>query len=673
MLRYRVSRSLAPFFIGIGLGPSLGSLPFQPADAQTAGNCGQLCQTAGAGSHKPFRGEINLDVDATDTRHGIIATHEVIPVQEAGDIVLLYPEWETASHAPTVPTASLTGLFVSVDGSRVEWRRDPLDVHAFHVPVPHGAHAISVDLQYLADRGSMRDDMLSVPWERALLYPAGWSADAIPVSASLHLPAGLAAFTSLDRTSSEAGVLRFATNSLDRLIDSPVLAARYARSVTLSGDNRSPINLDILASDSTGLEVSKDETKRMRALVEQTSLVFGEPPFRHYDAIVMLDDEMGPGGTEHLEEGENNLPARYFIEPGKQLGNRDLIAHELIHAWNGRFRQPADLWKSTFNQPVSGSLLWVYEGQSEFWGRVLAARSGLRTKQETLDRLALDAAKVANRPGRSWKSLADSTNDAVYMAGHHVGWRDWQRREDYYPEGVLLWLDVDARIRELSGGRRGLDDFAALFFRADRPFGTVSTYTFEDVCQGLDQVAPDDWSGFLNRHLTSHEDADAMAGLARAGWRLIYKAEPTETFRQDEAENGGLDLSYSIGAAFDNEGRVTSVAWDGPAFKAGLMPGMRIAKVASDPFSRDALILALSRTPQVPLTLTLAGVTGGQQLEIGYRGGLRYPRLERIFGTDDRLTPLLTARQHNPRPAQSHMRPARRSSLSPFESSMARR
>ena len=643
----RIRQAPTPFVIGLGLAAAsfLGSMA--SGHNPTASRCERFCR-ANSPSIERFRGNIELNVDATDTRHGIIKTHELIPLQTGGDLILFYPQWETASHAPTVPAASLTGLVVSVDGRRVEWRRDPLDVYAFHIPVPHGARTVTADFQYIADRGSMREDMVTVPWQRVLLYPGGWSSSAIPVTANLRLPDSLTAFTSLDRADADPAVLRFATTPLDRLVDAPVLAARHARTIRLSAERQPSITLDVLSDDPAALAVSEDETRRMRALVRQTTLVFGPAPFRHYDAIVALDDVLGAGGIEHLEEGENNLPAGYFVEPAKQLGNRDLIAHELVHSWNGRFRQPADLWSPTFNQPVSGNLLWVYEGQTEFWGRVLAARSGLRTKQESLDKLALDAAVVANRPGRAWKSLADSANDAVYMAGHHVGWRDWQRREDYYPEGVLLWLDVDARLRQLSGGRHSLDDFATGFFRVDRPLGTVSTYTFADVGRTLAQLAPYDWRGFLLRHLTSHEDADALAGIARAGWRLTYATEPTESFLQNEAENGGVDLTYSIGAVFDDDGRVTSVAWDGPAFKAGMTPGMRVTRVAAEPFSRAALLLAVSRTPRDPLTLTVGAGNTGQRLAIAYRDGLRYPRLERVPGTEDRLSSLLAARQDRP-------------------------
>lgn len=586
-------------------------------------------------------GPLSLDVDATDTQHGIIKAQETIAVPSTGELVLMYPEWETASHAPTVPLASLTGLVMEADGQRIEWHRDPLDVHAVHVTVPAGAQRLVLRLQYLADRGTMQADMLSVPWQRLLLYPAGEPVSSVPVTASLRVPAGMTVVTSLDRTGIEGDITRFATVPLDNLVDAPAYAARLVQRIDLDKQAGHPIRLDLLAHDAGDLAITADALAKIRSMIVQTGRVFGPPPFRHYDAIVTLDDALSSGGTEHLEEGENNLPAAYFTNPASQLNNLDLIAHEYVHAWNGRFRQPADLWTPTYNVPVGGSLLWVYEGQTEFWGRVLAARSRLRSRQETLDKLALDAATVDNRPGRAWKSLADSTNDAVYMAGHHVAWRDWQRREDYYPEGVLLWLDVDARLRELSGGRRGIDDFAARFFHAAKTGTQVSTYTFQDVCDALDAVAHEDWSAFLRRHLDTHDTAEALVGLSRAGWRLVYTAVPTPSFREAEAETGGLDLSYSVGLVVEDDGRIDSVAWDSPAFRAGLTVGMRIRRVSGQPYSRETVSAAVDATPHAELTLDVGTAAKPKPLLIDYHGGLRYPRLEAIPGKSDHLTPLL--------------------------------
>lgn len=633
------------------LGLTTLALALTPRLAAAQVGVGPLAPAAPPGLPIPqdraFNGRVTLAVDTTDTDHQVFSVHETIPVQQSGDTVLLYPQWETGSHAPTASVAELAGLVAHIDGKRSTWRRDAINMHAFHIDVPRGARSITVDFQFLAPARDnlLRPDMIEVPWQRVLLYPAGWYVRDIPVLATLKLPDGLRAFTSLAFERRNAGMLTFAPVTLEQLVDAPVYAGRHTRQIPLTSGKTNPVRLDLLADEPADLAITSAGVSRLKALVAQTLAVFGPGPYRHYDAIVSLSDTLNPGGgIEHSQEGENNLPAAYFQDAGQQLNNHDLIAHEFVHAWNGRWRVPVGLWSPTFNQPVEGSLLWVYEGQTEFWGRVLAARAGLRDRQQTLDKIALDADVVANHRGRAWKTLQDSTNDAIYMAGHPVAWRDWQRREDYYPEGVLLWLDVDARLRELSGGRRGLDDFAHRFFMTGDAPGATRTYTFADVCAALNAVAPTDWSGFLKRHLQSHDTADALAGLARAGWKLTYTDVPTATFRQDEQEAGASNLDDSIGLKVDAQGRVKSVQWDGPAFRAGLSPGARVVEVNGKPFSTRALLDAVGASASRPLSVEFEYGGRKRVVPIPYAGGLRYPRLERMAGTPDRLSSLLIPR-----------------------------
>jgi len=324
--------------------------------------------------------------------------------------------------------------------------------------VPAGVPNITLSFEYLPRSAEeLGPDILDSQWQRLLLYPAGWYAQH-PCSGTTPDPVGNAGLhcsqsrptrqPQLERSAErkrEGPVITFYPESLNRLVDAPVYAGRHVRQIPLRSASNSPVHLDLLADSPADLVVSPLALTQFNAMVAQTEKVFGSPPFSHYDILVSLSDDLSPGGgLEHLEEGENNLPARYFSQSAQQLNKRDLIVHEYVHAWNGRCRQPSSLWSADFNTPTDPSLLWVYEGQTEFWGRVLAARSNIRSYQEALDRFALDAALVADRPGRAWKDLADSTLNPLYMAGHPVTWRDWQRREDYYPEGVLLWLDVDA-------------------------------------------------------------------------------------------------------------------------------------------------------------------------------------------------------------------------------------
>lgn len=595
-------------------------------------------------------GMMTLAVDATDTDHQVFSMVETIPVGRAGALTLLYPRWEIGSHAPTATVAELAGLQVTSDDKPLAWQRDPVDTHAFHLDVPAGARLLRVRMQFLAPRwmASLRPGMVVLPWHRLLLYPAGYPVAALRVQAQVKLPPGLELSSALKIADVADGSVRFAPTSLDALVDAPVYAARYHQALALGNAGVAPVTLDLLADDPASMALTPAHIAQLRALPVQAGHIFGPPPFTHYRALVTLSDVYpSAGGIEHLEEGENNLPANYFTDYAHQLPNRDLVAHEYVHAWNGIYRRPADLWSANYNEPLRGSLLWVYEGQAEFWGRVLAARTGMRTEQETLDKLAVDAALVAQRKGRSWKSLADSLNDALYMAGHSVSWRDWQRREDYYTEGVLLWLDVEARLRAATGGRLGLDDFARRFFRVDGKqvaSHTVSHYTFDDVCRDLNALAPGDWRAILQRHLDSHEDADALAGLARAGWHLIYTATPSESFRQEEAADGARNLAYSIGLQVSDKGAVRAVSWDGPAFRAGLAPGARLLHVNGAPFDADRLEQAVALSAQTPLVLEFEQDGRRRSVSVDYHGPLRYPRLERVAGTEDYLSPLLKAR-----------------------------
>ena len=593
---------------------------------------------------RKFHGTIDLAVNATDVNHQIFSVAESIPVQQAGPFTLLYPQWEPASHAPTASAAELAGLMITADGKKIEWRRDPLNTHAFRIVVPSGTRTISAEFQFLSPRAaaSLRVDSVEVPWHRLLLYPAGYALSTLPIAARVTLPSDLHTFTALNVESAEVDTVVFRPTTLDKLTDAPVHAGRFWSQREL---NRAlSVRLDVVADNAQQLTIPRDQQQMLQDAILQTGVVFGSPPFGRYEMIVNLNDELGAGGVEHTGEGENNLPANYFSDSSHQLMNKDLLIHEYVHAWNGRFRQPADLWSPTLNQPVQNSLLWVSEGQTEFWGRVLAARAGLRSYAETLDRLAMDADLVANRKGRAWKTLEDSTNDPLYMAGHPIAWRDWQRREDYYPEGVLLWLDVEARLREKSGGAVGLDDFARRFFATRPGVGMVSTYTFEDVCHTLYELAKDDWTTVLGRHLESHADADALAGLTRSGWRLRYDQNPTETFRQDEAESGVSNLDDSIGLQVRPDGNVRSVVWEGPAFRAGLAPGAKITAVNGQHYSNTALEQATEHAGSSPLTLDFEVNGVVRTRTVIYYSGLRYPHLERIPDTIDRITPLLKAR-----------------------------
>src|SRR5436190_7118210 len=418
----------------------------------------------------PYPGTIQLRVDATDIDHRIFTIHETIPVRGGQPIVLLYPAWWPGHHSPVGRADMLAGLTVHAGGKRVEWVRDPVDVFAFHVNVPAGAEGLDVDFQFTSPiepnegRIVMGPDMLRLQWTSTTIYPAGYFARDINVQPTVRLPEGWQFATALEPQSKNGVETTFKAVNYETLIDSPILGGRYFRSVDLDPGGAAAVHLDLVADKPEQLEMTPEQLEAHRALVQQAYKLFGSHHYGHYDFLFALSNQIGGIGLEHHQSSEDSAVAGYFTDWDRSADARNILPHEFTHSWNGKFRRPADLWTPNFNVPMRDSLLWVYEGQTQYWGYVLAARSGLLTKQQALDAIALTAATYDHRVGREWRTLQDTTNDPVAALRRPLPWRSWQRSEDYYSEGQLIWLDVDTLIREQSGDRRSLDDFARAFF-----------------------------------------------------------------------------------------------------------------------------------------------------------------------------------------------------------------
>jgi predicted metalloprotease with PDZ domain len=600
----------------------------------------------------PYPGTIRLAVDATDTARGIFRVHETVPVAQAGAMVLLFPKWLPGNHSPTGPIDKIAGLTIRAGAAKVAWVRDPVDVYAFHVAVPNGAKALDLDFQFLSavdkaeGRIVMTAEMLNLQWDSVALYPAGYFSRQITLQASVKLPAGWKFGTALE--SASAGASNFKPVPFNTLVDSPLFAGKYFSRVDLDPTGHTPVHMDIVADQPEELTISPAQLQAHRDLVQQAYRLFGSHHYDHYDFLLSLSDRMSGIGLEHHRSSEDGTTPKYFTDWDKTSASRDLLSHEFTHSWNGKFRRPADLWTPNFNVPMRDSLLWVYEGQTQYWGTVLAARAGLWTKQQGLDALAAAAAGYSDgRPGRQWRPLEDTTNDPISTMRRPIPWRSWQRSEDYYTEGELIWLDADTLIRQLSGGKKSLDDFARAFFGINDGSYVTVTYTFDDIVHALNAVAPYDWAGFLHTRLDAIALAAPLDGLKRGGYALIYTDTPSDLSKSGEKVRKNTDLTYSLGLTADSKGAVTDVLWDGPAFNAGVTVGADIVAVNGVAYDSDGLKDAIknAKTDKAPIQLLLKRGDIYRTVALNYHGGLRYPHLQRVAGTPAVLDDILTARK----------------------------
>jgi predicted metalloprotease with PDZ domain len=625
------------------------------ASALLIAGLGLLAAPAHADSVPPVQdtpytpGTLKIHVDATDVAHRVFRVHETIPAA-AGPLTLLYPQWIPGNHSPTGPIDKFAGLTVKANGKTLTWTRDPLNVYAFHVDVPEGASAVDVDFQFLSaqerDQGRvmMTPEMLSLQWDKVSVYPAGHNIRMINADASVTLPAGWEGATALELASKNGDTLTYKTITYNALVDSPMLAGKYHKQVDLDPGAKVPVHMDLFADAPKYLEFTPEQIKPHRELIQQMYKLYGAHHYGHYTFLTSLSDKLGGIGLEHHQSSEDGVKADYFTEWKKNALSRDLFSHEYNHSWDGKYRRGADLTTPNFNVPMSDTLLWVYEGQTQFWGYIVAARAGLWTPEQTRDMLAYAAATYdKGRPGlASWRNVQDTTNDPTIAQRSPLPYRNYQASEDYYVAGAMIWLDVDAKLRALTGGKKSIDNFAKAFFGMNNGDWKVNPYTFEDVVKTLDGIAKFDWAPFLRERLDGH--GPLINGIAEHGWKLVYTDKPSDAIKAIEAIRGNADLTYSLGVSVGKDGSIGDVLWDGPAFKAGLSPAMKIVAVNGTEYSADALkdaVTAAAKDKSQPVELLVKNFDSYKTVRVDYHDGLKYPHLERDNSRPDTLAKLI--------------------------------
>jgi predicted metalloprotease with PDZ domain len=588
-------------------------------------------------------------VDAREAQRGIVKVHLRLPVK-AGPLTLVYPKWLPGRHGPAGPITDLAGPTFSHDGKTIQWRRDDVDMYAFHLEVPGGATSIDADFEVLtglrpdgvvngleAPR-TATESLLIMEWHQVVLYPADTNTDELQYEAQIQLPEGWQYATALSRRADSGDALKFEPSSLTTLVDSTLIAGRYFRSFDLGGNP--PVRLHVAADSAVALNLSPDVIKHYERLVQEATALFGSTHYRHYDFLYVLTDQIMPDGLEHHESSDNRSPYRNFLDEDVRRAEAALLAHEYTHSWNGKYRRPAGLATRNYQDPMKTELLWVYEGLTEYLGNVLAARSGLFTPEEFRGELAHDLAGMQTHTGRTSRNLQDTTLAAQLL---YVQPRDWaarlRRQDDFYQESALLWLEADTLIRRLSHGKRSLDDFCKRFYGPSTA-PEVQPYDFDAVVGALNDVQPYDWKTFWRQRLERHEGDRLDQGIVQSGWRLSFGPGPSVMHRAHEADDRDLDARFSLGFYAGEDATLADIIPGSPADRAGLAPGDKVIAVNDRKWSQQELRDALAATANGSSDITLLIERGDiyKHVQMLYSGGPREPDLVRVENAPDLLT-----------------------------------
>jgi predicted metalloprotease with PDZ domain len=599
----------------------------------------------------PAQNVVKLRVDATDAPRRLFHAQMTMPAK-AGPMTLLYPQWIPGEHGPTGPIANLVGLKIQGGGKAIAWKRDSVNMFAFHLEVPSGVNTLDVAFDFISppesggfSSGSSATSELAVlNWNQLLLYPQGGASGDFQYQATLRVPNSWRYGTALPILRESGNEIEFQPASLATMVDSPVSTGAHYRTFDLGTEQGIPHYLHLAADSDRALEIPPAVLDQYKNLVKEAGALFGSRHFRGYHFLFTLSDHIAHFGLEHHESSDDRLGERTLIDPEPLKASAYLLPHEFVHSWNGKYRRPSGMIsEGQFDTPMKGDLLWVYEGLTNYLGEILTPRSGLWTAEDYRESLAATAADLDNTFGRTWRPLEDTAVAAqvLYESGSDYG--SYRRGTDFYPEGTLIWLEADVTIRQLSQGARSLDDFCRAFHGGPGGAPALKPYSFEDVVSALNTVQAYDWAGFLNQRLRSTAAHAPLGGIEHSGWKLVYDGIRSDFWKAYEERRKVTDLSYSLGFQVKEDGEISDVRYGGPAQKAGVSPSVKLIAVNGRQFTATVLREAAARTATdaKPVELLVKNGEFYQTHRVEYRGGERYPHLVRDPAAPDLLTAII--------------------------------
>ena len=611
-------------------------------------------------SMRPMR----LSIDARDLPRKLLHAKLQIPLtdddQQNGRVALWYPKWVPGSHGPGGPIANLAGIsFQTASGKSLSWKRTPGEVYRFEVDVPADVDVLHSSLHYIADQPtttSFGHDCFGgsqlgvINPSSVLLCLEAADIDRQEIITDVVLPPNWSIATALPNTETSEGDSNdhsFGPVSLRTLVDSPLMFGKHYRAYNLVDaqhkDTIPPHILHVFGDESSHTDLDAEIIARLGSMVTQTAFLIGSHPYDQFDILLGVSDELPANGLEHARSTFNVLPPKGLQSIEDLKGwNRLLIPHEYLHAWCGKYRRPAGMLTSNFHTAKDTELLWVYEGLTQYLGELIEARSGLMSTDEFRHRLNVELRNAKHLQGRQWRTLADTAATSHILRDRSPSWSGLRRSQDYYMEGMLLWLEIDARIRQASGGSQSLDDFCASFLGSTSNDHHPKPFSRKQIVKALNKIVAYDWDGLIRRRVEAiQNDYDpAVAELLGYSFELTASEPeiPANTFRHSK----GVDALDSLGILLAQDGTVKNVLLGSTADQVGLGPGMTVVGINGRKWSggRFAEAIRLGQDKR-PIELIVANRDELRTIQLHYHDGPRYWNLTRNEEKSDLLKPIL--------------------------------
>ncbi|HSL53030.1 MAG TPA: PDZ domain-containing protein [Pyrinomonadaceae bacterium] len=344
----------------------------------------------------------------------------------------------------------------------------------------------------------------------------------------------------------------------------------------------------------------KDIEKIVRAQVA----MWGPPEFEAYTFLIHFaaDDRSGDG-MEHLTSTQIIQPGA-LSEPGSYQRVLGTVSHEFFHVWNVKRLRPLDLGPFDFTRPLATRGLWVAEGFTNYYGRLMLRRAGLWDDQAYLKGEAETIKRIESAPGSRLMSAEESSLSAPFIddAPHAQAVNLQNTAISYYPKGELIGMVMDLLVRGRTKNKASLDDIMRDMYEEFYLKSPNSSYYLrgrgyqtEDLERVASRRAGFDLSDFFKRHIRDVEMLPYDEAFAYVGLRLV-KTQSAEPF------DAGLSLEFEK----PREVIIENVRNNSPAENAGLQTNDQIVSLAGREVTKDSWQRTLARFKpgdSVPVTV----------------------------------------------------------------------
>ena len=347
--------------------------------------------------------------------------------------------------------------------------------------------------------------------------------------------------------------------------------------------------MDIAADSAAALAMTPEMEMHFHQLVAEAGALFGSRHYRDYHFLLTLSDDVAHFGLEHHESSDDRTSANSLTDEAGRNDFADLLPHEFVHSWNGKYRRPADLATPDYQQPMKDDLLWVYEGYGISGRSAHGAQRASNSRDCRARQLAYIAGDIRRPAGRDWRPLQDTADAAVFLYDAGADWSNWRRGTDFYDEGRAAVARRGRDDAPLTNDKKSINDFCRAFHGGPGGEPALKTYTFEDIV-----ARPQRRRALRLGGLPAHAARfDGARHAARSGAkcrmenRLQRAAERRSKRIRDRAKAAGPEFfdRHAIG----DDGSVDDVIHDGPSYKAGIGPGMKITAVNGHQFTAEGL------------------------------------------------------------------------------------